>query len=381
MDNYNELHIKKVNPALYHELYKKYPKDFKWMERVYWFVTGLKKHPVCPVCGKQTNFNSFNKGYHIYCSPGCVSRGTRQKMINSQIKKYGPDVFKHHTEQRRKTCMERYGVDNPAKSDEILEKIKATNLKRYGVDCIFNSKEFMEKIHDKLKGRYAMQDPLKKQKIIDSIKWKHDDIIGYTDYGYWICKCPHPKCNKCSEKQYIIKPQTYNGRERLGAEKCTNLFPLQSKTSSVELSIHDILDSMDIQYTTNNRSIINPLELDIYIPDLKLAIEVNGAYWHSLLVKHPLYHVEKFKKCIKNGVRMISIWEDWKNYNLKSLITDLINKQNMDKWKTILYPDLKENEWPCDFGISGEKWNKHISTHESRDCSYECSDCGVITIN
>lgn len=42
----------------------------------------------------------------------------------------------------KKTCMERYGVDNVSKSKDIKEKKKKTFLENYGVDNIWKSEEF-----------------------------------------------------------------------------------------------------------------------------------------------------------------------------------------------------------------------------------------------
>lgn len=60
-------------------------------------------------------------------------------------------------------------------------------------------------------------------------------------------------------------------------------------------------------------------EIDIYIPELSVGIEYNGtAYHHSsknvssfydMTVKPETYHLDKFQKCIENGVKLIHIFE------------------------------------------------------------------------
>jgi len=66
---------------------------------------------------------------------------------------------------------------------------------------------------------------------------------------------------------------------------------------------------------TSDRSLINPYEIDIFLPDLNLAIEFNGLYWHSEERKGKKYHKEKMERCNKKGVRLIQIFED--EWNLK----------------------------------------------------------------
>lgn len=65
-----------------------------------------------------------------------------------------------------------------------------------------------------------------------------------------------------------------------------------------------------IKIFANDRSVIAPQELDIYIPELKLAFEFNGLYWHSEKYKHKNYHADKWNNCRKNNVKLVSIWED-----------------------------------------------------------------------
>lgn len=81
----------------------------------------------------------------------------------------------------------------------------------------------------------------------------------------------------------------------------------------------------------HSRKIIAPYELDIYIPDLKLAIEFNGSYWHSensRIDKH--YHQNKVLKCKDLGIDLIHIYDyEWMDSNyrdkllayLRSLLT------------------------------------------------------------
>ena len=52
-------------------------------------------------------------------------------------------------------------------------------------------------------------------------------------------------------------------------------------------------------------------ELDIWLPDIKVAIEFNGTYWHSL---PNIVESDNFKKlqCESKGISLISIdEEDW----------------------------------------------------------------------
>ena len=71
----------------------------------------------------------------------------------------------------------------------------------------------------------------------------------------------------------------------------------------------------NIQFSTNNRDVIKPQEIDIFIPEHNIAIEFNGLYWHNEKSgKDKWYHYNKTKKCAEKGIRLIHIFEDeWLN--------------------------------------------------------------------
>lgn len=66
---------------------------------------------------------------------------------------------------------------------------------------------------------------------------------------------------------------------------------------------------------------IHKAELDIYVPELKLAIEYNGTYFHDISMKGKGYHIGKRKACEQLGIRLISIWEcDWQDDRKRPII-------------------------------------------------------------
>lgn len=76
----------------------------------------------------------------------------------------------------------------------------------------------------------------------------------------------------------------------------------------------------------NNRELLQGKEIDIYIPKINVGIEFNGLYWHSD-ERVKLSHHDKHNLAAKNGVHLISIYEnDWDKR--KELIKDKI-KSNL----------------------------------------------------
>jgi ribosomal protein L44E len=82
--------------------------------------------------------------------------------------------------------------------------------------------------------------------------------------------------------------------------------------SGPEVEIENFLRSIgEDNILVGQRTIIPPRELDIFLPDRKLAIEYHGLYYHS--GKSKFYHLSKLRDCEKLGIRLIQIFEDeWK---------------------------------------------------------------------
>jgi len=95
------------------------------------------------------------------------------------------------------------------------------------------------------------------------------------------------------------------------------------------------------------------LELDIYIPDLKLAFEFNGVYWHNEVNKDNNYHLNKTEECEKLGIQLIHIWEDdwlYKQDIVKSLILNkLVKIDNMIYSKDCEIKEIIDNKLLIEF--------------------------------
>jgi len=85
-----------------------------------------------------------------------------------------------------------------------------------------------------------------------------------------------------------------------------------------------------------DRTILNGKELDIFIPEKNIGIELNGLYWHSENGgKDRNYHLDKTTLCEQNNVQLLHVFEDeWKN---KQDIVKSIIKNKIGMTKTRLY--------------------------------------------
>ena len=241
-------------------------------------------------------------------NPGANAE-VRQKIRETQIKNYGgmglaSDVIKSKAQE---TCMERYGGLNPHCSVTVHEKAIITQIKKYG-DAGFASKDLLERARETCQSKYGIMTWPQKDLLT-----KYPELICFNGSD-WTIKCPHPGCTKCSERSFVTPRRIYLDRKRFGTEVCTKLLQVQashSKDTTTELFIQSILDKYAITYEKNVRNLVAPKEVDIYIPDRKIAIECNGVYFHSDKYKPINYHYDKFRACLDRGIQLISIWSDW----------------------------------------------------------------------
>ena len=85
-----------------------------------------------------------------------------------------------------------------------------------------------------------------------------------------------------------------------------------SFNNGIENKIKDLLESIGVSFSQNIRTIISPFELDFYISDYNLAIEVNGIYWHTELSgnKNKHYHKKKYQLCAEHGIQLLQFTDD-----------------------------------------------------------------------
>ena len=238
----------------------------------------------------------------------------------AQSQYYKDNLMKYQTKLHQ-TNIDRYGVEYytqstnyKSKKQEHIEKTKETNLERYGVERYQESEEYKNKLINSFK-----------QRLIDD---------GYLDLGYKYVSykenrehelyCPH-----CHNNFVINHDDQYYYRNKNRQEICTNCNPIQKGYSVAE---KDLLSYISSIYSgiiiENDRSVIAPYELDIYLPDLHLAIEYNGLYWHSNEQKPNNYHRMKSELCKEKGIHLIHVFEDdWVNKQpiIKSVLSNFIN--------------------------------------------------------
>ena len=141
-----------------------------------------------------------------------------------------------------------------------------------------------------------------------------DFTIGSHKKVWWLC-----------DKEHKWDAFIFNRSRGFGCPKCANLI------SKGETQIANYIKSFGLRILQSNRKILKGQEIDIYIPEKKIAIEFNGTYWHDENHKDKNYHYDKWLACKNLGIQLIQIWEDDWNKNPELIKKSLAHKLNISQ--------------------------------------------------
>jgi len=187
------------------------------------------------------------------------------------------------------------------------------------------------------------------------------------------------------------------------------------RTSKGHQEIVQFINSVvQTKVVLNNRSILGNKELDIFLPELNVAIEYNGVFYHTFQPQQSTessrkgrnYHLNKTTDCETRGIRLIHIFSDDWTYRKeiwKSILTSVLNGpvgvsyarkltiaipsktekkiflnenhlQGNDK-SQIYYGLYDNNEMVCLMTFCRSRYNKHYMWELSRFCVCKYHRC------
>jgi len=329
----------------------------------------------CDVCGdeKELIYNKYLKNIKKYNLYTCSNKCAHIKNKKTNLEKYGVENY-HNNDKYKETCLTKYGVDNPFKNDEIKEKIKITNLEKYGsessnssdivklnkkisllekygVDSYSKTDEYKEKMkiynidpeyHKKRQKtfsntcliKYGVNHTSNIDEIRNKIKITNQETyrskiinktileVDFDKKGYF-CNCD--LCNNI----FFIEYNLFKNRKKTKTIICTKCNPITTHISGLEIQLQNFIKNNYDEILLNDKNIIKPYELDVYIPKLKIAFEFNGLFWHNENNREKEYHLNKTELCEAQGIQLIHIYEDdwlYKQDIVKSMILNKLNK-------------------------------------------------------
>jgi hypothetical protein len=128
------------------------------------------------------------------------------------------------------------------------------------------------------------------------------------DYSQTVYSNALAKVTIVCPKHGIFEQTPANHGYGYGCQKCVSGTP-----SPVECDLFAFVQSLCPDAYQSDRTIIKPKELDIVVPSRRLAIELNGVYWHSdRRTRERGAARHKYDACAAAGYRLIAIaCKDW----------------------------------------------------------------------
>ena len=248
-------------------------------------------------------FKRLAKFYGIRKSYGAIF----ENMCKTSMKLYGTDS--NHVpgtvERRKRTCKEKYGAENVMRLDEFKDKLKRSFKDKYGADSPFRIPEIKKKRDETMKAKYGDSSYFRSKMPTETVSLLRcrEKYGEYLDAHEKRTEEQIAKDLNCSQSLVQKVTLDYGFLDKV----ITN-----PQSSSKEKEIRELLDGWGVDYVTNDRSVLDGKEIDLYVPSKKIGIEFNGDYWHSSLFQNKDYHFEKSKLAESKGVRLIHIYEyEW----------------------------------------------------------------------
>jgi hypothetical protein len=312
----------------------------------------------CKVCDKRYFPTSKNTNT---CSKNC----TLELRKRTNLAKYGSEYVGQVEQFKNKikhTNLEIYGVEHPAQNQEVQNKTVQTNIERYGCKSTFQNKSVQQKYKETCLKRYGVENTMQytdfksawKEKFkekynvenpsqVAEIQAKKKEVL-FQDFLNELRNISYIKhfhdinsdylktfvTNECNQVYFdLIKCCDYYNLNARTVNKLKNYFnisiPNLFTRSEEERKLFNWIPCNN--KISNDRKIIYPLELDMVLPDCKLAIEYDGVYWHSDEYKPKNYHLNKTIACNNKGIQLFHIFES----------------DDIDIWKSMINNKLKLN--------------------------------------
>lgn len=275
---------------------KQFKYDIKYGESITIPTTHLsngshtKVDVVCDVCKKDKfieyryYIQSIKNGGYYSCSQKC----SKDKAIKTNIERYGvdnPAKSEKIKNKIKKTFLDKYGVENISFLPEIVERIKnsnkktykdnydvikskteATNIERYGVADVNKEEWFKEKIKQSNIEKYGVDSPSKLDSVKEKMKKTNIERYGVENPS---------QCPEIYEKAILsgYKIKEFNGILYQGSYELE--FIIFCNNNDIKIS-----KPKSIKYEIDGE--IKRYYPDFFIDKYNLIVEIKSTYYNNL---------------------------------------------------------------------------------------------------
>lgn len=239
--------------------------------------------PLCLTCGEETRYVSLTQGFKTYCKEhSSVAESLAGKVGGRTKRTWNKRETKEMNAKVAEMSLNQTGEGNPFYGKTHTEKAKETNAEKHRLSFT----EVTTRINE-------LQ-------------------LGVTVESTTYVNQNEPlslRCNACLTESAV---------SLFNIERCWRCHVCHPIGSRQQLEMFEFVRSLGFtDVVSSTRSVIAPLEIDVWVPSKNVAIEYHGLYWHSggkSGVFDKTKHIQKHLACKKSGIRLVQFFSDeWLN--------------------------------------------------------------------
>lgn len=291
-----------------------------------------------------------------------------EKLSQSVQEHYGvlwPMQSDEVKKKSKQSYIEHYGVNHPLKSKQVQSKVKQTLQDRYGQTTPLNVPEFREKYEKHMMERYGVHWPMESDEFKERAKQAMIKNHGVEHFRQTLTSLRNQIVDPSKVELYKefrenpeefirskfpkYKPNVYEVCECIGCTdtpvydtlikyNCQHL--VKRRISKMEQEVKEFIESIcpNVALIQNDRQVISPLEIDLYLPEYQLSIECNPTITHNSSFPDPWgntkgyrYHQDKSLMCLDKGIQLFHIFGyEWTNKQdvIKSMLCNILTQNS-----------------------------------------------------
>lgn len=263
--------------------------DVTLSEKIYSII--YQENGICKN-GNKRSYENFTNGFRAGCGHSskcqCCMENTIKKVKEAKAN-YTEERKQEINETRKNTMTSMYGHAYNSQRPEIKEKLQKSTL----------SQDILDKLKNK---EWLNEEYVVKQRTLLDIG--NELGVYYGTIGDY-----------CKKHGFTIRQR--------------------GSYSTAELEVKTFIETFGFQVDHSNWNILDNKEIDLYIPEKKFGIEIDGLFWHSYNpyrgpdTENRNRHLEKTVDALKSNVELIHITDhEWrfKKDLVKSLLTTKLGK-------------------------------------------------------
>lgn len=276
---------------------------------------------ICPKHGEITKTNAH------WNTNGCPKCGYEKLTLPNEARIAGFKRTAAAKLERGRAKWAAWLLDNPNfKSD--IEQYKGMEA-IVSVTCLRHNYRYNTRPATLIKQnsgcKFCGLDKLSAKADSPAINLKKARRVHGTLYGYpqSIVRA-HAKVEIVCKKHGVFIQDFHNHLTGSGCPRCSH------RISKPEIEIVEWLRAKGVVVEQQNRQLIAPAELDIWLPEQRIAIEFNGAHWHADDQQRKNTSLTKYQALKAQGIRLISIFDfEWQRRQsaVENILEAAVGKQ------------------------------------------------------